>query len=1060
MKLVKIKLVNWHIFTNHTINLSGNVLITGENASGKSTLLDAIYYVLSAGDDKHFNKAANQSGQRTLESYIRAKIGVEGNTYLRKEKDVISYIMLEFESDSYPLTLGCALEIVNGSNKVDSHFFVLTNRGIIDEDIINNANILPFNQFKIALKEDYLTDLSNYTIKERKRMIANDIFKLRDNNRYYDLLQNAISFKPIDMVSTFVNNFLLKEDNLNLEELKKEIKTYQELVKLIDREEEKLNYLETFYDKGNNYLKNLEMIDYLDVLNIDILKQEAKNNIETLDKLRKRLEIELDEHKSKKEENEKLIEDDHEKLNLLKNKEEYKVLKSLINEKENLEKEIEKNDEKLFIYKNILKEETKIAKTIALNYDFTKYPKNLKYSDLIIKLGEYENRLEDNKTNIITKIYELNKRKEEIKNKLEEDRNDLFKLKNGLNDYPLAVEYLIKKLKEELELKYKKEIIIKPLCEYLEIKDESWQNAIEGYLNNQKFNLLIPISYYDDASIIYDKIKNKEIYGVGIVNINKISYKEANPYSLVSKLEDINNVDAKKYVNYLLNEVMAIDDVKELKNHKIAVSKSGMVYKNYTLRALNPKSYEKPYIGQKGRIKRIKLLEKEIKLLENELKELNDKIDDLNNVLKLLNGSRIKEIKNEKDYATILNDLKFKLTDIVLEIDKYDNDLNLLSITSKINNLNDDIIYLKEQNNTLYKIIESIEKQIRDNLYDVNKLKTEEERLKEEFKNKLEKIDEFKYIDYKNKYKTTKEITDLLLKAKNYNNKNYNYLIERMRKYSESFSRDLGYDIYDLEKYLIEYNEIKNRSLQDYKENAIRAYEKSEESFKEDFLVKLREKIDEAKKSIKDLNNSLNKHKFGSDDEIYEISITSSNDDEFRRYYNIITSGKLMETKDLFSTILDKAELSVLEDLFKKISRDALSSEQEKELARYLDYRNYMAYDIKIKNKNDEIMYFSKISKEKSGGETQTPFYIIIAACFEELKAKQNSTSIVIFDEAFNNMDESRIKSLMEFYKELEIQLIIIVPTIRMYSIQPYVDDTIGIVKEGNYPIIFPFEVK
>ena len=49
MKLVKIKLVNWHIFTNHTINLSGNVLITGENASGKSTLLDAIYYVLSAG---------------------------------------------------------------------------------------------------------------------------------------------------------------------------------------------------------------------------------------------------------------------------------------------------------------------------------------------------------------------------------------------------------------------------------------------------------------------------------------------------------------------------------------------------------------------------------------------------------------------------------------------------------------------------------------------------------------------------------------------------------------------------------------------------------------------------------------------------------------------------------------------------------------------------------------------------------------------------------------------------------------------------------------------------
>ena len=41
-KLTKIKLINWHYFQNETINVDGSFLLSGENASGKSTILDAI----------------------------------------------------------------------------------------------------------------------------------------------------------------------------------------------------------------------------------------------------------------------------------------------------------------------------------------------------------------------------------------------------------------------------------------------------------------------------------------------------------------------------------------------------------------------------------------------------------------------------------------------------------------------------------------------------------------------------------------------------------------------------------------------------------------------------------------------------------------------------------------------------------------------------------------------------------------------------------------------------------------------------------------------------------
>ena len=67
-KLTRIKLVNWHYFGNETIDVNGSFLLSGENASGKSTILDAIQLILTT-NTRRFNPAANEKSKRDLKGY-------------------------------------------------------------------------------------------------------------------------------------------------------------------------------------------------------------------------------------------------------------------------------------------------------------------------------------------------------------------------------------------------------------------------------------------------------------------------------------------------------------------------------------------------------------------------------------------------------------------------------------------------------------------------------------------------------------------------------------------------------------------------------------------------------------------------------------------------------------------------------------------------------------------------------------------------------------------------------------------------------------------------------
>ena len=129
MKLLKkLRLINWHYFLNSKIDFGKINFLTGENAAGKSTLIDAMQ-VLLLGDTtgRSFNKAANEKSGRTLKSYLRGEIGDndDGSTKFLRNGRFTSYIAMEFYDDlvEKPYTIGIVFDMYDDGSEEHKFFY-------------------------------------------------------------------------------------------------------------------------------------------------------------------------------------------------------------------------------------------------------------------------------------------------------------------------------------------------------------------------------------------------------------------------------------------------------------------------------------------------------------------------------------------------------------------------------------------------------------------------------------------------------------------------------------------------------------------------------------------------------------------------------------------------------------------------------------------------------------------------------------------------------------------------------------------------------------------------
>ncbi|HET9223539.1 MAG TPA: ATP-binding protein, partial [Roseiflexaceae bacterium] len=114
LSLTRIFLHNWHRFNHHLIDVEDSLYLAGHNGSGKSSVLDAMQLVLIADQTRiRYNSSAQERSARTLDSYVRGKIGED--RYLRPG-NTAAYIALEFTCGDAHTTLGICVEAAEGQS--------------------------------------------------------------------------------------------------------------------------------------------------------------------------------------------------------------------------------------------------------------------------------------------------------------------------------------------------------------------------------------------------------------------------------------------------------------------------------------------------------------------------------------------------------------------------------------------------------------------------------------------------------------------------------------------------------------------------------------------------------------------------------------------------------------------------------------------------------------------------------------------------------------------------------------------------------------------------------
>jgi len=1083
MKLLTgIKLINWHYFTNQTIRLTGSTLFTGDNGSGKSTILDAIQFALIADQRKvRFNISAHDETNRDLKGYLRCRTGrdapdgSDSQGYLRSG-DFTSYVALEFldtlKHDHF--LLGFGVDTIAGEPDSPQFFRIVS--PLDDGFFLTGNRPLSTTEFKAALRRRRGAELFPSAAAYRTALKA-QLGHLDD--RFFTLLVKALAFHPITDIRRFVYDYVLDEKEVKIDAMLENFRQYRHYDVLVNQTKEKIARLEEI---SARYREKAELENTAAIQQYIILRASREVVQEEMDRLRtlqagtqrrhaaaqveqqqvgeaiKRLEAELQELRDARARSDAYqalqaidraiaelsrqadeLQQEGLRLSAAARAEADALVRALaLAERESAALALE-DEQPLAVLDEAVRRLSPL-----IQGDFTAPPADLS------ALGP---ALESLTHQVIQREIRLKDEQAALRSEKKELDEALARLRKNRRDYPSSVEALRDAIRQELN-----GLEARVLCELLEIPNERWQNAVEGYLNTQRFDLFVPPEAFDAALAVYERTKvERRIQSVGLVNSEALlrSQPAAVPGSLAEEVETADPA-ARAYIDRLLGRVMKCESEQELKRYPVAITPTCMTYRNHTARQIEFRVYEVPYIGSRAIARQIELKEQRLKAVRERLDALDHDLEVCGQFARLLSNREAVRFAHRWERVGQLPELREAI--LAKEAERAQIDVGALNaLLRQIEAKETSLAGLQKNLLQAAKAEEGAVTELRQ----LSQQLQVQEALWRERNEELERYSRQFPIQAEQgaaRYMEAVRSRSNQAIVQNYTNNRQGLLTQAQRlgaklhelRVAYNFNYQFGGapDAPDNAAYDQELKKLNESELVLYEEKIKQARAAAEQEFKEHFIFRLQENIQQARQQFDNLNRVLKEIPFGLDR--YQFSCTP--DRQYRAFYDMIMDEYALEGLTLFSAHFKEKYGETLEELFRLIL-DVPEEKQAENIRRFTDYRTYLEYDIKIYHENGETSSFSRVAREKSGGETQTPYYVAIVASFLQLyrpRQNPNTVRLMLFDEAFNRMDPDRAENMLQFIRQLGLQVLAAAPTDKCEIITPHVETTLLVIRDGH----------